>query len=299
MSDARSHVPVLENTVVDVLSPKEGETVLDATLGLGGHAKRFGESIGSSGTLIGLDADTANLELAQKNLSELSCKMTMHHLNFRQIDSLDLPPLDVLFADVGLSSLHVDDPERGFSFRFDAPLDLRFDRTSGRTAAELIAQSDIDDLKKIFWAYGEMKQAGKLATIIKERTILTTFDLKNAVEIAYGWKAKQFLPQVFQALRIAVNDEIAALEHLLGVGPSLLAQNGRMGILSFHSLEDRAVKHAFRALSTPLKDPITGKVSVEASFELLTPKAVVPTPEEIARNPRARSVKFRAIKRLR
>lgn len=299
MSDALRHVPVLETTVVDVLAPKAGETYVDATLGLGGHAKAIGEILGPSGRLIGLDADSSNLALARSALAHLPCAVELHHCNFRAIDTLSLPPIDMLFADVGLSSAHVDDASRGFSFRFDAPLDLRFDRSGGKTAAALIAESDVEDLKQIFWKYGEMKQVGKLATIIKERTILTTFDLKNAVEIAYGWKSKQFLPQVFQALRIAVNDEIAALEHLLGVGPSLLAVNGRMGVLSFHSLEDRPVKHAFRALTTPLKDPVTGKVSVEAPFALLTPKAIVPTPEEIAQNPRARSVKFRAIQRLR
>ena len=299
MSDVLRHIPVLENTVVDVLSPSPGATVLDCTLGLGGHARRLAERIGESGTLIGLDADSTNLELARAHLSGLACNVELHHVNFREIDTLHLPQLDVIFADIGLSSAHVDDPERGFSFRSDAPLDLRFDRTQGETAAELIEKSDEEDLKRIFWNYAELKQAGKLATIIKERVIETTFDLKNAVEIAFGWKAKQFLPQVFQALRIAVNDEIASLEKLLGTGPQLLKTGGRMGILSFHSLEDRAVKHAFKALATPLKDPLTGKVAVEASFQLLTPKAIVPTPHEIEENPRSRSVKFRAIQRLR
>ena len=284
-------------TVLDVLSTKKGEKVLDVTLGLGGHSVEFLKAIGSSGKLIGLDADEKNLEEARKNLSAISMNFELHHSNFSRLSELELPQVDILFADLGLSSPHLDDPGRGFTFREDTPLDLRFDQSRGITGANLIKQSSEQDLFLIFKKYGELEQARKLAKAIKATHIDTTGDLRACTEAVCGHRAVQALPQVFQALRIAVNDEIGALESLLKYGPTLLKPGGRMGIITFHSLEDRPVKQKFRELSTSEKDEVTGAVSKEADFELLTKKPLLPSEEELEENSRARSAKFRAIRK--
>lgn len=292
------HVPVLLEEVLSALQPAAGERVLDVTLGLGGHASAFLRAVGPSGSLTALDADADNMMIARRRLEETGGLFELRHVNFGRIAELDLQPFDVIFADLGLSSPHLDDATRGFSFRFEGPLDLRFDRTGGKTAADLIEASDEEDLAGVFRTYGELwKEAGKLSRALTGKRWNTTTDLKNAVEQAFGFRAKQILPQVFQALRIAVNDELHALSELLRVGPALLAPGGRMGVISFHSLEDRMVKQTFRALCEPVKDEITGKVSIPAGFELLTKKALQPSDDEIAANQRARSAKFRAIRR--
>lgn len=298
MTDPRRHIPVLEETALELLAPKAGETVLDVTLGLAGHARRFLEQIGPKGHFIGLDADGINLEAAKATLAPYADQITLYHTNFGNLPALDLPQVDVLLADLGLSSPHLDDPERGFAFRVESPLDARYDQTSGKSVRERVLQADEEELVTVFREYGELfREARHLAKNLAGKDFPTTVALRTAVEEAFGFRAKPILAQVFQALRMWVNDELGVLHTLLEAGPALLAPGGRMGVMSYHSLEDRMVKHAFRALTTPVKDPITGKISVEAGFELLTPKAVIATDEEIARNPRARSVKFRILRR--
>lgn len=293
-----THIPVLEETVLQLLAPKAGETVLDVTLGLAGHATRFLEATGPTGRFYGLDADSTNLAFASKMLEQFGERVELHHLNFGQIGELALPPLDILFADLGLSSPHVDDPERGFTFRTEAPLDLRYDRTSGLSAAEYIERASEEQIAGIMRDYGELfQQAKRIGRELAGKSFATTTELCSVIEKVFTFKAKSLYPQIFQALRIAVNDELGVLNTLLSIGPTLLAPGGRMGVISFHSLEDRMVKHAFRTLSTPVKDCITGKVSQNAPFAILTPKAVVPEEEEIIANPRARSVKFRILQR--
>lgn len=306
MVDVR-HLPVLhiagslDSPVLRVLRPKHGETVCDATLGLGGHAKDFLRAIGPKGKLFGIDADAVNLEVAHQNLSAFASQVALHHANFRDVTLLNLPPLDILFADLGLSSPHLDDPSRGFAHRASGPLDLRYDRTKGWSAAELLKQSSEADTTSIFRDFGELRYAGKLASIIRKRAdagaMQTTADLKAAAEEAFQWRAPKLFGQVFQALRIAVNDELGALEALLEDGTRLLAPGGRMGVIAYHSLEDRMVKQKFRELTTPEKDPHTGAVARPASFSLLMKKPLKPSDEEIAANPRARSAVFRAIQR--
>lgn len=291
-----SHVPVLHTTVLSVLSPRNGECVLDVTLGLGGHALSFLEAIGSEGKLIGLDTDERNLTVAKKQLEGRGV-MEFFHASFRDLPQMNLPKVDIIFADLGLSSPHLDDPSRGFSFRSDGPLDMRLDASTGITAQELIAQSSAEELGHIFADYGQFAGSMRLGRTLAGSQIATTFALRDAVEKAFGFKGKALLPQVFQALRIVVNRELKALEILLKYGPTLLAPNGRMGIISFHSLEDRAVKHTFRSLTTAPKDPVTGKIAHPADFTLLTPHALAPSPDEISGNPRSRSAKFRAIQR--
>ncbi len=290
------HVPVLETTVLHVLAPKPGENVLDCTLGLGGHSAAFLGAIGPEGTLTALDADTTNLEAARERLVPFGDRATLVHANFRDAGTLGLGTFDVVFADLGLSSPHVDDPERGFSFRTDGPLDLRYDRTSGRTAADLLEKSSEDEIVTLIHDLGEVHQFVRpLARLIAGKRIETTFEFKAKVEEIFTYRTPSILPRLFQALRIAVNDELGALNALLDAIPSLLKPGGRAGILSYHSLEDRFVKHRFKAWSEPDKDPLTGRTVAAAPFSLLTKKALVPEDEELAANPRSRSVKFRAV----
>lgn len=298
MSDVPRHIPVLQTAALEVLSPVEGETVLDVTIGLGGHAYAFLQAIGPSGHLLGLDADEMNLALANAKLEQFQGRVTLTQGNFLHIGSMELPPLDVLFADLGLSSPHIDDPARGFTFRVNAPLDMRYDRTRGRPVSELLDRRQTKDVAHWLKEYGQIPRSGPLAHRITGKGITTTTQLKEAVEEIFGYKAPSVLPQVFQALRIAVNSEIEALEALLSVGPTLLKPGGRMGVISYHSLEDRLVKQTFVALTTGQKDDITGKISIPAGFELITRKALLPSEEEITKNPRSRSAKFRAIRRL-
>ena len=292
------HVSVLLKEVLEGLSPRTGETVLDVTVGLGGHSAAFLEAVGETGSLIAMDADSENLEEAKKRLSSLPGTKTFEHHNFRELPEIGLPLCDVMFADLGLSSPHLDDPERGFSFRLEGPLDLRFDRQFGETAAEFVACNTPEELKRILFIYGEVRQSGKLGLEISARKPRTTKDLCACVEDVCGFRAKSVLPQVFQALRIAVNKELEALEILLSYGPTLLKEGGRMGIISFHSLEDRMVKRAFRELATPVKDETTGAVAIPAPYKLWSRKAVKPGEDEIAVNPRSRSARLRIIERM-
>ncbi len=296
MSSER-HQSVLFQEVLNLASVAPGETVCDCTLGLGGHAFAFAEAIGPEGTLIAFDADAENLESARERLSQSSATIDLRHTNFGSIAQQNLPQLDVLFADLGLSSPHLDEPERGFSFRADGPLDLRFDRTQGTTAAEWIGFTEERQIMNVLRKYGELKEAPKLSRFLHERKPQTTFELKDIVEEACGYRAKDRLPQVFQALRMAINDEEGSLLTLLEYGPKLLKPGGRLLIISFHSLEDRPVKQVFRKLCTGTIDETTGQTVQEAPFELLTKKPVIPREEEIEQNPRSRSAKLRAIRK--
>lgn len=299
MGSPLRHVPVLQTTVLHVLAPAAGESVLDCTLGLGGHSAAFLDATSPSGCLTALDADTANLGDARVRLAPYGDRVRLVHANFRDAATLGLGTFDVVFADFGLSSPHLDDPERGFSFRTDGPLDLRYDRTSGRTAADLLERSSEDELCTMIHDLGELHQFVRpLARILAGRRVETTFALKAKVEEIFTYRTPSVLPRIFQALRIAVNDELGAIESLLAAIPELLNVGGRAGILSYHSLEDRLVKHAFKALCEPEKDPLTGRAVTPARFEPLTKKALVPEDDELASNPRSRSVKFRAIKRI-
>ncbi len=308
-----THVPILlrqegeDSThpdVLDILSPRPHESVLDATLGLGGHAQAFLARTSPDGILTGMEADQENLAIAEERLKMFDGRVRLTHANFREIASLDLPRQDIIFADLGLSSPHLDDPTRGFSFRADAPLDMRFDRTSGATAAEWLQSANEADMRQVFRMYGELREAHRLAHHLyrvarqSPEALATTSGLKNVCESVFTYRTPSVLPQVFQAIRMHINDEIGALTSLLSAAPTLLKPGGRLGIITFHSLEDRLVKQTFRALTTPTKDEITGAVSVAARFELLTKKPLVPDAQEIERNFRARSAKFRAIRRF-
>ncbi len=299
MPASSHHIPVLLSTVLASLAPQSGDSVLDATLGLGGHAEALLRATSPHGTLVGLDADAKNLASSQERLSSFDGRTTFYHCNFGKLAQLQLPPFDIILADLGLSSPHIDDPARGFTFREPAPLDLRFDSSTGMTASELLRQSDVSAIKVILRDFGELfRDAHRLAITLAGQSFEKTTDLVHAVEQLLGYRAKRILPQIFQALRIAVNDELTMLDAFLAEAPLLLKPGGRIGMISFHSLEDRRVKQAFRALSTSVKDPVTGQVAVPASFVELSRKPMVASPEECADNPRARSAKFRVLRRV-
>jgi len=296
MADMR-HISVMLTTVLDILQPRAGDRILDVTLGLGGHSEAFLNAIGPTGRLDALDADEENLRFARQRLAPFGTQAELHHINFGSVRSLELESFDIVLAGFGLSWPNIDNAERGFSFRFDGPLDLRFDRSRGDTAADFLERISPEDLYVVFRRYGELQQSNRLSKLLAGKRWETTSDVKKIVEEAYGYRAKSVLPQVFQALRIAVNDELSVLTELLHAGLDLLKPSGRMGVLSYHSLEDRIVKHLFREVCTPLKDPVTGKVAVPSAFELVTPKAIVPSDQEISENQRARSAKFRVIRK--
>ncbi len=290
-----SHRPVLLNEVLGILAPSIGERVLDCTTGLGGHAAALLEHIGPTGELVALDADEQNLSQAKEKLASFGERVNFIHANFRKIPDLHLGTFDIILADLGVSSPHLDDASRGFSYRYDGPLDMRFDRTRGATAAQLIAHSSLEDVTKIFWEFGEIRQAKKIALALTEGKPTTTAEVEKLVGSVLGFRAKSVLPQVFQALRIAVNNELGVLQILLDTAPHILNPQGRLGIIAFHSLEDRMVKRHFRALCTPEINETTGAPIAPASFSLLTRHALQPTEQEVSENSRSRSARFRAI----
>jgi 16S rRNA (cytosine1402-N4)-methyltransferase len=299
------HTPVLLDVCLELLGPKEGDRILDVTLGLGGHSGAFLKMTNGKATLIGIDADEENLAEARKNLSSFEKSIVFIHSNFLHLPDC-LPEeqrtFDCIFADLGLSSPHIDDPARGFTFQKDVPLDMRYDRSQGMTASMLLASLDRETLARIFRESGELPRAGTLADEIIERRrstqpVRTSGNLVEVATKVYGFKGQSFLPQLFQAIRIAVNNEIAALNHLLDLIPVLLAPGGRSAVISYHSLEDRLVKQFFRELTTGKRDLVTGATSEEAEFELLTKRAMRPDEKECRSNPRSRSACLRAIRK--
>ncbi len=299
-----SHIPVLLSETIQILAPKASDRMLDLTLGLGGHSEALLNATDGKASLVAVDTDAENIVMAKKRLEKFDSTVSIVHANFASLPDC-LPSeqrtFDLILADLGLSSPHIDDSSRGFTFRADAPLDMRFDRSSGMTAAMLLASLDPESLRKIFWDYGELSKVRHLVDeIVRRRSdspVRTSTQLVDVATQVFGFKAPAALPQIFQALRIAVNRETEVLRRMLEAAPLLLAPGGRMAIISYHSLEDRMVKSAFRLLSADAKDPITGSPSRVAKFLPITKKAVTPSNEEILGNPRSRSAKLRAIRR--
>lgn len=286
------HRPVLLHGVLAHLDPRPGETWVDCTLGAGGHAAAIAEKLLPGGRLIALDQDATMIELARPRLANLP--VTAVNANFDRLkdvlENLGIAGVDGVLADLGFSSDQMDDAARGFSFQHDGPLDMRLDADGGSTAADFVNTMAEAALADLIFEYGEDRHSRKIARKIVERRktkpFETTADLANVVKHSVPWgpDTRRIHPatRTFQALRIAVNDELGALERLLAVLPKLVKPGGRVGIISFHSLEDRRVKQSFR--DRPEWEPITKK-PVEA------------TDAEAATNPRARSAKLRMARR--
>jgi 16S rRNA (cytosine1402-N4)-methyltransferase len=286
-------VPVLPAEVLHFLAPAPGEIVVDATVGAGGHARLIAERVGPGGRLIGLDQDPAMLDLAGPRLTGLL--VTLLHANFDRLrdalDELGVATVDGVLADLGFCSAQVDAPERGLSFSQPGPLDMRLDPTQGEPAGALLRRLNERDLADLIYQYGEERFSRRIARRIVEarqtRPLETTEELAELVRRCVPRpKGRRHTidpaTRTFQALRIAVNDELGALDCLLEQLPRCLKPGGRAVLISFHSLEDRRVKTAFRDQSV---------------WEVLTRKPVQASEEEMQANPRARSAKLRAARR--
>lgn len=301
-----SHIPVLLQPVLDSLLP--AERIIDGTLGAGGHSGAL--LAGGAGEVLGLDADPAALALARVNLAHWGQRMHFNHTSYRHMAEaarqLGWNQVDSILLDLGLSSMQLDQPERGFAFRYDAPLDMRFDPTGDRpTAAEIVNYWHPDELAHIFFQYGEERHSRKIAGIIaRSRPIQTTRELAALVErVAPRHKSDKIHPatRIFQALRIAVNDELGTIEHTLPIAIDLLRPGGRLAVISFHSLEDRIVKQVFKLASTDCICPPSAPVCVcdhHATVRLVNRKPIEADAAEVERNPRSRSAKLRVVEKL-
>ncbi len=286
------HIPVLAEEVVTLLGPRSGDVFVDATLGLGGHAKLLLERLGQKGKLIGIDQDEQALRSASHNLGEYQKQLVLVCGNFAAIDRLvkdtGHPRVSGILFDLGVSSLQLDDSTRGFSFDKSTKLDMRMDLEGDLTAEEVVNSYPKDELARIFWEYGGEPRSRAIAKNItearKKERITTVSQLVGII----GGRQGRIHPatRVFQALRIEVNGELDALKEALPKAFSILKPKGKMAVISFHSLEDKIVKDFFKSLKTG------------GSGRLLTKKAVTPSWEERQVNRRARSAKLRAIERI-
>lgn len=298
------HLPVLKGEVQRYLNLNSGDTVLDATLGLGGHALDILKKIGKRGKLYAIEQDLRNLQEAKKRLKSFESQIVYIHDNFRYLKSRVTEEVDAILFDLGLSSAHVDEASRGFSFLKDGPLDMRFDQRQELTAQVVLNTYSEHDLADIFWNYGEERMSKKASRLIVERRskklFESTVELANFLEqILPRQHAKKVHPatKIFQALRIEVNDELNALKEALDQAMHVLKIGGRIVIISYHSLEDRIVKQFFKALLQPKIESIYSTYG-EPFVAALTKKPVIPTEIEISTNPRSRSAKLRAYKKI-
>jgi 16S rRNA (cytosine1402-N4)-methyltransferase len=311
------HVPVLLAESLEWLAPGRGGTFVDATLGLGGHAEAL-LAASPDVELVGIDRDPQALERAARRLAPFGSRVRLVQANFHQLGKA-LAGLGVrrsiagVLADLGVSSLQLDTAERGFSFRLDGPLDMRMGLAE-LTAADVVNQASEGELEKIFREYGEERQARRIARAIGrarlERPIETTGELRHLVGKVAGahgghrgrkpWGERiDPATRVFQALRIEVNQELEGLEAFIQQAVDLMETDGRLVILSYHSLEDRIVKNTLRGLAQGEVDPVTGRPLAETQLiEVLTRKPLRPSAEEVAINPRSRSARLRAARRL-
>ena len=279
MSKAIAHRPVLLKETLAALEPGPGKRIVDATFGGGGHTEAL---LAAGAQVIALDKDPEALARGRERFAG-EPRLTLVEADFRDLErvlaDLGVPQVDGILADLGVSSYHLDDPERGFSYRFEGPLDMRLGR-QGATAAEVVNTLSEEELREILYRYGEEPRARRIArAIVAARPLRTTTELAEVVRKAVGYRrAGHPARKTFQALRIYVNDELGALRALLRASERVLAPGGRLAVISFHSLEDREVKRFLK--ESPVLTP-------------LTKKPVVPGPEEVAENPRARSAKLR------
>jgi len=296
-----AHVPVLAREVTGILVPERGPRVIvDATLGAGGHAERLLEAMGPHGRLIGIDRDPTAIERTRSRLERFGERVQVQHGNFDELEAIVTAsgwgPVNGVLYDLGVSSMHFDDPERGFSYNADAPLDMRMDPSQTLTAQFVVNSYDEHDLARIFREYGEERWASRIAKfIVRTRTrtpIKTTQELVDVIRAAIPAAARRGGPhparRTFQALRIEVNRELEALDASLPQAVEALAEEGRVVAISYHSLEDRRVKRYFASESS----------GDAPRLRLVTRKPMRPSDEEVATNPRASAAKLRAAERL-
>jgi len=290
----RLHVPVMVEEVCGLLSAHGPLAFVDVTVGTGGHGAAMLRA--TSARMLGIDRDAAALSIARDRLAEFGARVTLQQADFSELAGVmkesGFEGADAILADLGMSSYALDDPERGFSFRLDGPLDMRMDNRQTLRAYDLVNEESAEELARIIYTYGEERASRRIAKLIvdarRRHPIETTAELRAIVERALGARRRQGAhpaTRTFQALRIAVNREMESLATLLRDGPAMLRPGGRMLVISYHSLEDRPVKERFRAL-------VQG-----GGYVALTRKVIKPSAAETAHNPRARSARIRCIER--
>ena len=285
------HVPVLLDEVLGLLTPARGGIFVDCTVGLGGHTRAL--LTHGAAQVLGIDRDGAALERAREALAEFGERVTLVHADYRELDAIltarGIETVNGILADLGVSSMQLDAEGRGFSFRRDEPLDMRMDTSQGETAAEMLASVEEGELADVIYQLGEERHSRRIARALvrarEERPLTTTGQVAEVVRRASRTKRYHRIDpatRTFQALRIWVNRELEGLDAFLEVAAARLAPAGRLAVISFHSLEDRVVKHTFRRLET---------------VRVLTKRPITADEHEVARNPRARSAKVRAVER--
>ncbi len=295
------HAPVLLDEAVTWLAPRPGGRYCDATVGLAGHARAILERSGPDGRLIGIDRDPDALAQARVELEPFGERVTLVHARFSQardvLERLQMIPVDGFLVDLGVSSPQLDRPERGFSFRHDGPLDMRMDPASGESAADLLRRVDETELARIIRDFGEERHAARVARAIADARRAGPIDTTGKLAAVVARALPRHEPgknpatRTFQALRIAVNEELEEIDRFLSVAADCLRPGGRLCVIAFHSLEDRIVKRRFRTLAG--RDG-----GGPAVLRILTKHVVVPTDAERHRNPRSRSARLRAAERL-
>ena len=292
------HIPVLLKESVDGLDINPDGVYVDVTFGGGGHSREILSRLGDNGHLFSFDQDAD----AENNIVD-DPRFTFVHSNFRWLSNwmryYDIEHIDGLLADLGVSSHHFDDAERGFSFRYDAPLDMRMNREGGKTAADIVNDDTEEHLADIFYLYGELRRSRQIAAAIvkarQRKPILTTQDFLQVVDPLFRReKEKKDMARLVQALRIAVNHEMQARSEMLASATRLLAKGGRLSVITYHSLEDRMVKNIMKSGNVNGKveeDPVYGRKA--SPYNLVNNKVIVPSDEEVERNPRSRSAKLR------
>jgi 16S rRNA (cytosine1402-N4)-methyltransferase len=297
MVDEMTHIPVMLKETLQYLNLSEGKTIVDATVGMGGHSEAILERLGAGGRLIGIDRDRESLELAAKRLLRFGNAFSPVYGNFTEVNTilqeLRISRIDGILFDLGVSSFQLEEPQRGFSFMSEGPLDMRLDRNSYISAYDLVNNLNEDEISAILWNFGQERWHNRIAHyLVTERQkhpIATTTDLSEAVKAAIPgrYKFQRIHPatRTFQALRLAVNRELEALESAIHKSVNFLDKGGRICIISFHSLEDRIVKLSFKNLAS------------KGLASIITEKPLVPKEEEVTGNPSSRSAKLRVAER--
>ncbi|HZM22370.1 MAG TPA: 16S rRNA (cytosine(1402)-N(4))-methyltransferase RsmH [Anaerolineales bacterium] len=301
------HQPVLYKEIIHALQPRRGGRYVDGTLGAGGHARGILEASVPDGQLLGLDVDPQALALARKILAPYEQRIHLVQASYvslsAQLAILGWDKVDGIVLDLGASSMQFDTPERGFSFAQEAPLDMRFGPTMLKTAADLVNELSERELADLLYQYGEERDSRRIArAIVKARPLHTTRELVAVIEAVSPRRGDRIHPatRTFQALRIAVNEELASIEEVLPQAVASLRSGGRLAVISFHSLEDRIVKEFFREQSKDLVNPPYEQIYKEerkATLKEVNRKPITPSDEEIKNNPRARSAKLRIVEK--
>ncbi len=308
MDEPYPHLPVLYQEILTAIQPRSPGKYVDCTLGGGGHAQGILEQSAPDGRLLGFDLDPAAIEIAGRRLKSFGNRVLLRHASYTglqgELEKLGWQPVEGILLDLGVSSMQFDRPERGFSFREDAPLDMRFNPAEGPSAADLVNTMTEADLADILWRYGDERLSRRIARqIVAHRPLSTTRQLAELVKREYGGKPGHIHPatRTFQALRIAVNHELEALEEVLPQAVSALAPAGRVAIISFHSLEDRIVKQYFQRESQdcicPPEQPLC-TCGHRASLKVITKHPITASGSELENNDRARSAKLRVAEKL-